>query len=88
MVVGHELVNPYVADCAGSPSRTTARMNHAAADGSMTARKVDWVMPAKDTTVVAGEQHDASGMALVLITLVVWRRQGETPVSFTPCKRA
>ena len=31
-------------------------MNHAPADGSMSARRVDWVRPAKDTTVVAGEQ--------------------------------
>ena len=35
--------------------KATARLSHAAADGSMTARKVDWIRPAKDITVVAGE---------------------------------
>lgn len=48
-------VYPCVAACAGSPNKATARMNRAAADGSIAARRVDWVRPAKDTTIVAGE---------------------------------
>ena len=56
VVLEGNLVCSGVADCAGSPNKAATRMNHAATDGSMTARRVDWVRPAKDTTVVAGEQ--------------------------------
>jgi len=55
-VLGRSDVCSRSASSAGTAGKATTRMNYGAADGSMTARKVDWIRPAKDITVVAGEQ--------------------------------